>query len=86
MANGNHSIILEGREKLLVTGVEAAESFDDTELIVHTSQGVLRVSGSELHVEQLDLETGEARLTGQVSSLDYLETEPSGSLFSRLFH
>ena len=80
-----HSVILEGREKLLVTGVEAAESFDDGEMIVHTSQGVLRVGGSELHVEQLDLETGDLRLTGLVSELAYLETEPSGSLFSRLF-
>ena len=81
----SHSIILEGREKLLVTGVEAAESFDDTELILHTAQGVLRVGGSDLHVEALDLETGEARLTGLVSSLDYAEAAPSGSLFSRLF-
>ena len=82
---GSHSIILEGREKLFVTGVEAAESFDDTELTVHTAQGVLRVEGSGLHVEQLELETGELRLTGLVSAMDYPETEPGGSLFSRLF-
>ena len=84
MAN-THSLILEGREKLHVSGVEAAESVDDTELIVHTSQGVLRVAGSDLHVEQLDLETGDLRLTGLVSALDYAETAPGGSLFSRLF-
>ncbi len=80
-----HSLVLEGREKLLVTGVESAESFDDTELIVHTSQGVLRVTGSTLHVEQLDLESGDLKLSGTVSALDYVETEPGGSLFTRLF-
>ena len=80
-----HSLVLEGREKLLVTGVEDAESFDDTELIVHTAQGVLRVGGSDLHVEQLDLETGDLKLSGLVSALDYVETEPSGSLWTRLF-
>ncbi len=81
----SHSLILEGRESLFVTGVEAAESFDDSELIVHTAQGALRVGGSELHVERLDLESGELKLSGLVSALDYLETEPGGSLFSRLF-
>ncbi len=80
-----HSVVLEGREKLFVTGVEAAESFDEAELILHTAQGVLRVGGGELHVERLDLEAGELSLTGLVSALDYLETEPGGSLFSRLF-
>jgi len=81
-----HSIILEGRAKLAVSGVEEVESFDENEIVMQTVQGNLRVQGSDLHVDKLDLVSGELTVTGLVTALDYAEVAPSGSLWARLFH
>ena len=80
-----HNIILEGRAKLSVSGVEEVESFDETEIVMRTVQGSLSVRGTDLHVEKLSLDTGELWVTGTVSQLDYAEVAPSGSLWARLF-
>ena len=80
-----HSIILEGRAKLSVSGVEEVDSFDETEIVMRTVQGNLRIQGSELHVDKLDLVSGELTVNGLVSALDYAEVAPSGSLWARLF-
>lgn len=81
-----HSIILEGRAKMAVSGVEEVESFDENEIVMQTVQGNLRVQGSDLHVDKLDLVSGELTVTGLVTALDYTEVAPSGSLWARLFH
>ena len=44
------------------------------------------IRGAELHVEQLNLEAGEVRLSGRVDSLVYEEnTKTQGGFFQRLF-
>lgn len=82
----NHRLSLEGRNKLSVSGVTDAESFDETVAVLETSRGTLIVRGRNLHVEQLDLEAGEVRLSGEVDSLAYEENRQSqGSFLQRLF-
>lgn len=80
-----HNIILEGRAKLSVSGVEDVDSFDEAEIVMRTVQGNLTVRGTELHVEKLSLDIGELTVTGTVSQLDYAEVAPSSSLWTRLF-
>ena len=63
-------------------------SFDEHEILLKTSQGMLTVKGKELHVSRLELEKGEVDLEGQVDALLYTGQEPKqkqGSLLSRLF-
>ena len=36
-----HHLILEDRQRLSVSGVEEVESFDETAIVMHTSQGTL---------------------------------------------
>lgn len=81
-----HHLELEGREKLVVSGVEDVERFDDTGIILSTSAGVLTVTGEGLHIGQLSLEGGELRVDGRIDSLSYDEpTRSGGSLLRRLF-
>lgn len=81
-----HRLSLEGRNKLSVSGVTDAESFDETAAVLETSRGTLIVRGRELHVEQLDLGAGEVRLSGEVDSLTYEENRQSqGGFLQRLF-
>jgi sporulation protein YabP len=81
-----HGVILEGRARLTVSGVEDVESFDDMEIVMQTSAGDLIVRGEGLHIDKLSLDTGELAVTGHITDLCY--TEPSvssGSLWTRLF-
>ena len=81
-----HTLTLEGRRRLEITGVTEAQSFDETAAVLETARGTLIIRGQELHVEQLDLEAGRVRLAGQVDSLGYEEPTGSGGGFlQRLF-
>jgi sporulation protein YabP len=81
-----HNIILEGRTHLSVSGVEDVESFNENEIIMHTSKGDLIVQGDGLHIEKLSLDTGELTVTGLVTDLGYEEVrQQGGSVWSRLF-
>ena len=51
-----HSVILEGREKLTISGVTDVHSFDEEQVLLETVRGMLVVRGQGLHVERLQLE------------------------------
>jgi len=81
-----HNIILEGRERLSISGVEDVESFDEESIVVHTSGGMLLVRGSDLHIEKLSLDGGDLAVEGLVHTLRYEEeTREKGGLLTRLF-
>ncbi|SMC54734.1 sporulation protein YabP [Papillibacter cinnamivorans] len=81
-----HHIVMEGREHLSVSGVEDVESFDETGIVMITSQGTLVVRGNELRIGKLNLEGGELSVEGTIDSLTYEEDlRERGGLFSRLF-
>ena len=83
-ASKPHGITLENRCKLLATGVEDVESFDETAVIMSTTQGTLIVRGSGLHMGKLSLDAGELGIEGMICDISY-EEKPSGSVWSRLF-
>lgn len=83
---GEHRLVLEDRERLVVSGVEEVERFDEESVALRTAQGQLVVRGDGLHIEQLSLDGGELRLEGQVDSLTYEDEGPARSgLLTRLF-
>jgi len=83
---GAHHLELEGREKLIVSGVEDVERFDESGIILSTSAGELTVTGENLHIGQLSLEGGELRVDGRIDSISYEKpNQPRGSLLHRLF-
>ena len=81
-----HSLILENRKSLTATGVANVDSFDEETVVAVTDIGDLTVRGSKLHIDKLNLETGERTLDGEISSVTYSENRSSGGgMFSRLF-
>ena len=81
-----HSIQLEERHRLAVTGVSEVLSFDENEVIMDTSLGLLTVEGEGLHVEKLSLDIGELTLEGTIDSLGYSRAGKSrGSFWSKVF-
>jgi len=82
-----HNVIMEGREKLSVSGVEDVESFNEETIVLYTSKGMLIVKGVELHIEKLSLDGGDLSVEGKIDSLRYEEEQRTsgGGLLSRLF-
>ena len=83
----NHNAILENRKNLLLTGVTDVESFDERTVSLYTQLGELTVQGRQLHVNGMNLETGEVTSEGDVWALCYGERDKRGplSLLGKLF-
>ena len=81
-----HSVILEDRNKMTVTGVSDVDSFDEQTMIVYTDMGELTVRGKGLHISRLNTETGELNITGTVAAIAYTDDRTkTGGFISRLF-
>ena len=87
MSGMQHRLELECRERMLVTGVEEVERFDEEEIVMNTTAGTLVVGGSGLHIGKLNLDGGELHVDGSIHTLLYEDQGPSqsGGLLRRLF-
>ena len=81
-----HTIILEDRRTLSITGVTDIDSFDEETVIVYTDEGELSVHGSGLHINRIDVDTGELSLEGEITGMTYSDNQPyRGGIFGRMF-
>ena len=80
-----HTVILNERSELKISGVRDVDSFDDESIAAYTDTGELIISGEELHISRLDVETGDLSVEGNIVSLVYAgsHTKDKG-FFSRL--
>lgn len=82
-----HSLCLENRNKLKLTGVVDVGSFDEEAVVAYTEFGCLTVSGNGLHIEELNLESGMLEVKGEIAALIYSnETRKNSGFFKRLFN
>ncbi len=72
-----HRLELDGRERLVVSGVEEVERFDEEEIVMATTAGTLVVGGEQLHIGKLNLDGGELHVDGSIHTLLY-EDKASG--------
>lgn len=82
----SHNLILKDRKVLVISGVIDVDSFDEHKIIVYTDLGELTICGEDIHIEKINLETGDLNLDGNIASMVYTENRPSNQgLFSKLF-
>ena len=81
-----HSLSLEDRRRLLVSGVTDVESFNEQEVIMGTSLGLRAVRGEDLHMEKLSVDSGDVVVTGNIDAMEYEESPVKNEgFFARLF-
>ncbi len=79
-----HSLSLQERSRLEMTGVSEVVSFDEGAVILHTDLGTLIIEGEHLQLKTLLPEGGQVRVDGQISSLRYEQNRDMRSFWRRL--
>ena len=81
-----HNIIMENRRQLTITGVMDIDSFDEHSVILFTDLGELTIKGEALHINRIDVDTGDLLMEGDIAQLYYTDNQPQkGGFFSKLF-
>ena len=69
-----HSLVMENRNRLVISGVKEVEGFTETEVRLYTDMGQITVKGRNLKVNQVSTETGELIMNGDmINSVVYSE-------------
>ncbi len=82
-----HNIILEDRKMLSISGVEDIDSFDESMVVLFTELGELTIKGNNLHINKLNVDTGELTMDGNIFALVYSEQQQKkqNGMFSKMF-
>lgn len=80
-----HSLQLSEHRLLTVTGVKAVPTFTDKLITVELDGETLSVTGHDLVVKGLDLETGRFSAAGWVTSMRYSTAPDPSSFLKRIF-
>ena len=85
----NHSISVNDRKSIVVTGVKKLNSFDDSEFFIETVMGHMLIKGDALELLKLDTFQGNLSIKGKINSINYLESNnkkiKTETVLARLF-
>lgn len=68
-----HTVVMQNRERLTITGVNDVESFNEETISVSTSAGYIIIKGNALHINRLSLDDGELLVEGYIDGLNYAD-------------
>ena len=66
-------LVIENRQKAILSGVKEVERFDETAVVLETWGGRLTLTGSGLHVSALQLEEGKLLVDGEIDGVQYAQ-------------
>lgn len=81
----NHNFTCENRKNATLTGVVDVDAFTEEEIVCKTEYGKCSIKGAKLHVESLDLTSGNMTLTGEITAIVYSNETATKSFFRRMF-
>ena len=80
-------IVMSGRERLYISGVEEVVSFDDAGAVLETVDGELNVEGAGIRIGELDPASKKISLSGRIDAMFYSSETPERKkgMLRRLF-
>lgn len=75
-----HTMILENRKSLSLSGVTDVDSFDEREIVLYTRLGELTITGKDLHINAVSIESGNMTVEGDIWSLCYGDRDKQNAL------
>lgn len=89
ITNYNHTITINERKSIAITGVKKIDSFDNEEFLLETTMGFIIIKGESLEIIKLDTYQGNVSIKGKINSLIYMENlnkkEKEDGIFNKLF-
>ena len=85
--SSSHSISINERKNISISGVKKIDSFDNEEFLMDTVMGYLVIKGEELEIVKLDTFQGNVVIKGKFNSLTYMDNgkKKEDGVFSKLF-
>ena len=80
----NQVLEMRNRERFTVNLVENVERFQESEIVLKTALGKLRICGSSLRLEDLSKESGAIFLIGKIDTLSFSDTKEKRGFFRNL--
>lgn len=84
-----HAIHIDNRERVMITGVEDVDNFNEEEVNFQTDSGYVTLTGTDLHITRLNLEDGQLIIEGGINGVAYSGESEQGDggrgFFSKLF-
>lgn len=84
----NHSVSLNERKSINITGVKKIDSFDEEEFLLETIMGYMVIKGEGLEIIKLDTYQGNVAIKGKINGLTYMESndkKEKDSILNKLF-
>ena len=81
----SHKVSVINRKNGNFTGVLDVISFDISEVLLETEQGMLHLKGKDLHVNRLNLEKGEVDIEGLIDVMSYSPVPVSSKKTEKVF-
>lgn len=79
-----NQIIMKDRKFLSVTGVKDVNAFTEESVVLTLESSSLIIKGETLHINKLDLESGQVDMDGKVNSLQYIKETTDKGFIRRL--
>lgn len=82
-----HNVFLESRRKLVLSGVNEVDSFEEDNVLLKTTKGNLTIRGNGMKMESYNNEVGDLVLNGNIYALVYTNDKDNsgGGFFGRIF-
>lgn len=65
------NLTLEDRSLLRLTGVTDIDSFNEEAIVLFTTLGELVIKGKNLHVNSVNVDSGDAEIVGEIKTISY---------------
>ncbi|MGN0748687.1 MAG: YabP/YqfC family sporulation protein [Christensenellales bacterium] len=80
-----NKLTLINQTNLTVTGIKKAIIVSETALALELENKTLQISGKNMEVKKLDVETGILEVNGIIDSIKYVGSKEKINLFKRIF-
>ena len=82
-----HTVKIEERRRLTMSGVEDVERFDEDKVIAYTTEGIMTIKGADFRINRLNVDNGELEIEGEIDSIEYADGHKAekGSFLGRIF-
>lgn len=76
----NHSVSMENRSRVIITGVTDTDKFTENTVLLYTCMGELIIKGKGLRVTLLSVESGDMAVEGEIDGVAYGDSQVKSPL------